>query len=174
MPIPPSHWTHIKNVLQALQVNAVTLWDIIGFVHLSHEDLHKAAWEPIEENCKGLAVVLFKGEWTKETMLVAAFEVWIAVQHFNGSASQLEDLFVRNLALKVKEIAPHLFPLLLQLLNANPVTQCSYNKKTIDNMLQELENPESTGQQERDLGEIGGDTMAADNEAESESERPHK
>ncbi|KIJ09297.1 hypothetical protein PAXINDRAFT_24489, partial [Paxillus involutus ATCC 200175] len=181
----------IENVLQALQVNAVTLWDVIGFIHSSREDFHKAAWGPIEENCKSLAAVLFKGERTKEAMLVAAFEAVTKVLSnevleltredsglqfgaSTASASQLEDSFVRSLALKLKEIAPHLFPLLLQLLNANPATRRSYDKKTIDKMLQELENPESAGQQERDLGEIGGDTMAADDEAEHESECPHK
>ncbi|KIJ10208.1 hypothetical protein PAXINDRAFT_86395, partial [Paxillus involutus ATCC 200175] len=154
MPTPPSRQTCIENVLQGLQTNAVSLWDIIRFVHSSKEDTHQAAWESLEDNCGAMLSMLSKGLRTKDVALVQAFDAVTKVLrnemveltqedsrlHFGAStasASQLDESFVRTLALKLRQ---------------DP----------------------GAGQHEGDLGEIGGEE-GLDDEAEGESgEHPRK
>ncbi|KAG2110789.1 hypothetical protein DEU56DRAFT_749769, partial [Suillus clintonianus] len=78
--------------------------------------------------------------------------------HFKASkttSTQLEDLFMRTLALKIKKVAPNVFKMLLALLDANLGSRQKFPVADITEMLQDYEEDDHEDE-EMDLGELGG------------------
>ncbi|KAG1885487.1 hypothetical protein F4604DRAFT_1573452 [Suillus subluteus] len=179
--IPPA--SAMNSVLQLMLANEVSLWDLVKTVLSTPRPSYQPIKDSLEQHGVDICCLLFSSVGCREIVFGWAFETVVGVlceemvnlsSESNGldfkasktTSTQLEDSFMRTLALKIKKVSPNVFKMLLALLDANPGHRRKFSMVDITEMLQEYEEGVQEDK-EMDLGEFGGDDSAAIDESDS-------
>jgi hypothetical protein len=167
--------------------NEVSLWDLAKTVLSTPRPNYQPIKDSLQQHAVDLCCLLFSSVGCREIVFSWAFETVVEVLceeivdlssecnglHFKVSkmmSTQLEDSFMRTLALKIKKVAPNVFKMLLALLDANPGRRQKFSVADITEILREYEE-DVHEDEEMDLGEFGGDDSAVINESDSNKRR---
>ncbi|KAG1836768.1 hypothetical protein DFJ58DRAFT_637913, partial [Suillus subalutaceus] len=163
----------VNSVLQLMLENEILLLDltkaIISTPQRNYQLIKESLWQHAAEIC----CLLFLSTGCRKVVFGWAFEVVVGVLcdemvdlssecnglHFKATkttSTQLEDSFIRKLALKIKKITPNMFKMLLTLLDVNPGRRRNFSAADIEDMLRAYEE-DGHEDEEMDLGEFGGD-----------------
>ncbi|KAG2125102.1 hypothetical protein DEU56DRAFT_584983, partial [Suillus clintonianus] len=162
-------WQRLNNVLQCLEVNKMTISDFIEQLLQSTEETHESAKNDLVRNGLDICTHLYQYPNTRTSMSLWAHGVVRSALsaeikdlarkdnrlHFHAKSAtteQLENLFMPQLAEKIRKHAPTVWRLIFSLLEASDERR-STGKATADDMVM----TEVFADAERDLGEIGGD-----------------
>lgn len=172
--IPPA--SAVNNILQLMLANEISLWDLTKtIVSAPQPSRYQPIMDSLQQCAADICILLFSSIGSHEVVFSWAFEVVVGVLceemvvlssehsglHFKASkttSTQLEDSFMRALALKIKKITPNMFKMLLALLDANPGRRQMFSMVDIQEMLQEYEEG-GHEDEEMDLGDFGGDNV---------------
>jgi len=184
----------LKNVLQCLQQNGLSAARFVSAVLDSRDAVHADVQESLTMHAAEICARLYKHEnsrsstfaWVTATMReelckeVAELSLEKHGLHFKAASAtveQLETTFMSQLAAKMQNISPNLWELVIALLDSR---QNRRRQMPIPNGHEPV--PEQTfGQDEMDLGDLGGDEPdlgddeeEEDNGVSADSERPKK
>ncbi|KAG1728752.1 uncharacterized protein EDB91DRAFT_1253351 [Suillus paluster] len=168
--IPPA--SAVNSILQLMLANKVSLWDLAKTVLSALQPNYQPIKDSLQQHAVVICYLLFSSVGCCETVFGWAFETVVGVLceemvdlsseriglHFKASkttSTQLEDSFMRTLALKIKKVAPNVFKMLLALLDANPGCRRTFSVED------EYEDKEMI------LGEFRGDNSAVIDESDS-------
>jgi hypothetical protein len=133
--IPPA--SAMNTILQLMLANEVSLWDLMKTVLSTPQPNYQPIKDSLQQHAVDICCLLFLSVGCCEIVFSWAFETVVEVLceeivdllsecnslHFKVSkmmSTQLEYLFMRTLALKIKKVTPNVFKMLLTLLDANP------------------------------------------------------
>lgn len=183
--IPPA--SAMNTILQLMLANKVSLWDLMKTMLSTPQPNYQPIKDSLQQHAVDICCLLFSSVGCREIVFSWALEIVVEVLceeivdlssecnglHFKLSkttSTQLEDSFMRTLALKIKKAAPNVFKILLALLDANPGRRRKFLVVDITEMLREYEEGVHKDK-EMDLGEFGGDDSAVINELDSNKRR---
>ncbi|KAG1815389.1 hypothetical protein EV424DRAFT_1348494 [Suillus variegatus] len=172
--IPPA--SAMNTILQLMLANKVSLWDLMKTMLSTPQPNYQPIKDSLQQHAVDICCLLFSSVGCREIVFSWALEIVVEVLceeivdlssecnglHFKLSkttSTQLEDSFMRTLALKIKKAAPNVFKILLALLDANPGRRRKFLVVDITEMLREYKEGVHKDK-EMDLGEFGGDDSA--------------
>ncbi|KAG1891476.1 hypothetical protein F4604DRAFT_1566986, partial [Suillus subluteus] len=158
--IPPA--SAVNTILQLMLANEVSLWDLAKTVLSTPRPNYQPIKDSLQQHAVDICCLLFSSVGCREIVFSWAFETVVEVLceeivdlssecnglHFKASkttSTQLEDSFMRTLALKIKKVAPNVFKMLLALLDANPGRRRKFSVADITEMLREYEEDNDEG-----------------------------